>query len=111
VVRELGCAARVDDTHVGVHVDVGVGTLTGTVASYADKLAAQDAVHRVAGGLEVANSLHVQVPGSLERTDTAMAQAARHRPLGGGGMPGRSAATAEIMDHHPMSLHLRWLQT
>ena len=96
-----------DDTLVGVHVDQGVGTLTGTVASYAEKLAAQDAVHRVAGVLDVANDIHVQVPGSLERTDTAIAQTARHRPLGGGGMPSRSAAAAAIMDHHPMSLSLR----
>ena len=78
VLRELGWDSRVDDTHVGVKVDQGVVTLTGTVASYAEKLAAQEAVHRVTGALDVANDIRVKVPGSLERTDTEIAQAVRH---------------------------------
>ncbi|HEY7495852.1 MAG TPA: BON domain-containing protein, partial [Candidatus Tectomicrobia bacterium] len=35
VLRELRWDSRVDDTEVGVEVDQGVVTLTGTVASYA----------------------------------------------------------------------------
>jgi osmotically-inducible protein OsmY len=78
VLRELGWDSRVDDTHVGVAVDQGVVTLTGTVASYAGKLAAQDAAHRVTGVLDVANDLRVEIPLSLGRTDTQIAQAVRH---------------------------------
>ena len=47
VLRELRWDSRVDETEVGVEVDQGVVTLTGTVASYPKKLAAQAAAHRV----------------------------------------------------------------
>ncbi len=78
VLRELRWDSRVDDTEVGVEVDQGVVTLTGTVASYAKKLAAQAAAHRVTGVLDVANDIRVKVPGSEGRTDTEIAQAVRH---------------------------------
>jgi osmotically-inducible protein OsmY len=77
VLRELRWDSRVEETEVGVEVDQGVVTLTGTVASYAKKLAAQEAAHRVAGVLDVANDMHVKIPGGLERTDTEIAQAVR----------------------------------
>ena len=78
VLRELRWDSRVDDTEVGVEVDQGVVTLTGTVASYAKKLAAKGAAHRVTGVLDVADDIRVKVPGSLGRTDTEIAQAVRH---------------------------------
>jgi osmotically-inducible protein OsmY len=78
VLRELHWDSRVDDTEVGVEVDQGVVTLTGTVESYAKKLAAQAAAHRVRGVLDVANDIRVKVPGSPGRTDTEIAQAVRH---------------------------------
>jgi osmotically-inducible protein OsmY len=62
---------------VGVEVDSGVVTLTGTVNSYAKRVAAQEAAHRVGGVLDVANEIHVNVPGMLERTDTEIALAVR----------------------------------
>ncbi len=55
-----------------------VVTLTGTVSSWAKRLAAQEAAHRVAGVLDVANDIQVKPPGSLARTDTEVAQAVRH---------------------------------
>ena len=76
--RELSWDSRVDDTHVGVAVDQGVVTLTGTVANYAAKLAAQAAAHRVPGVLDVANDLRVEIPVPLGCTDTEIAQAVRH---------------------------------
>jgi len=76
--HELGWDSRVDDTSVSVAVDQGVVTLTGTVASYAAKLAAQDAAHRVPGVLDVANDLYVEIPVPLGCTDTEIAQAVRH---------------------------------
>jgi osmotically-inducible protein OsmY len=77
VLRELRWDTRVEETEVGVEVDKGVVTLTGTVSSYAKKLAAQEAAHRVSGVLDVANDIQVKVPGSLGRTDTEIAQAVR----------------------------------
>ena len=77
VLRELRWDTRVEETEVGVEVDQGVVTLTGTVASYAKKLAAQEAAHRVTGVLDVANDIQVRMPGSLAHTDTELARAVR----------------------------------
>ena len=63
VLRELHWDTRVDETDVGVEVDRGVVTLTGTVDSYVKQLAAQQAAHRVTGVLDVANDMHVKIPG------------------------------------------------
>jgi osmotically-inducible protein OsmY len=77
VIRELGWDTRVEATDIGVEVHAGVVTLTGAVSSWAKKLAAQDAAHRVAGVLDVANDIEVRIPGAAGRTDTEIAQAVR----------------------------------
>ena len=77
VQRELEWDSRVTATAVGVEVEQGVVTLTGTVASYPQRLAAQEAAHRVAGVLDVANDLQVKPLTSHERTDSEIAQAVR----------------------------------
>jgi osmotically-inducible protein OsmY len=77
VLEELKWDSRVDETEVGVQVAAGVVTLTGTVPSWAKRLAAQEAAHRVIGVLDVANDISVKVPGGLARTDTEIAQAVR----------------------------------
>ena len=77
VYRELRWDSRVDETEVGVEVDGGIVTLTGTVDSYAKKLAAREAAHRVLGVLDVADNVHVKWPGSAEHTDTEIARAVR----------------------------------
>ncbi|WP_218082754.1 BON domain-containing protein [Anthocerotibacter panamensis] len=78
VLQELKWDTRIGETEVGVEVDLGVVTLTGTVDSYAKKLAALESAHRVAGVLDVANDIEVKIPGSLGRTDTDIAQAVRN---------------------------------
>jgi len=77
VLEELKWDSRVDETEVGVQVDGGVVTLTGTVTSWAKRLAAQEAARRVIGVLDVANDIKVKVPGGVARTDTEIAQAVR----------------------------------
>ena len=78
VLSELRWDTRVKETDVGVEVDAGVVTLTGTVSSWAKRMAAQEAAHRVSGVLDVANDIQVKVPGSAGRTDTEIASAVRH---------------------------------
>lgn len=78
VLRELKWDTRVEETEVGVTVEQGIVTLTGTLSSYARKLAAQEATHRVFGVLDVANDIQVRVPGSVGRTDAEVAQAIRN---------------------------------
>jgi osmotically-inducible protein OsmY len=77
VLRELSWDPRVQETEVGVEVDRGVVTLTGTVISWAKRAAAQEAAHRVQGVLDVANDIKVKLPGDFVRTDTDIAQAVR----------------------------------
>ena len=77
VIEELKWDSRVDETEVGVQVAAGVVTLTGTVTSWAKRVAAQEAARRVIGVLDVANDLKVKAAGGFSRTDTEIAQAVR----------------------------------
>jgi hypothetical protein len=57
VLEELKWDSRVDETEVGLQVAGGVVTLTGTVTSWAKRVAAQEAARRVIGVLDVANDI------------------------------------------------------
>jgi osmotically-inducible protein OsmY len=81
VLEELKWDSRVDETEVGVEVDKGVVTLTGTVTGWAKRSAAEEAARRVIGVLDVANDIKIKVPGALTRTDTEIAQAVRHEKI------------------------------
>jgi len=63
---------------IGVAVKDGVVTLTGTVNSYFEKWAAERAAKRVFGVKGLAVELEVKLPGSSERTDADIAQAAEN---------------------------------
>lgn len=77
VLDELRWDSHVKETDVGVEVDGGVVTLTGTVASYAEKIAALDATYRVTGVVDVANDVVVHTPLDDTPTDTDVAHAVR----------------------------------
>ena len=76
VLDELRWEPGVKATDIGVTVKDGVVTLEGTVDSYAEKWAAEEAVKRLPGVKAVAMDIEVKIPGSNERTDTDIAQAA-----------------------------------
>jgi osmotically-inducible protein OsmY len=78
VTDELKWDSRVTETDIGVEVHDGIVALTGTVDSWAELVGAQEAAHRVVGVLDVANDIHVKLPGSSERNDTDISQAVRH---------------------------------
>jgi len=78
VLRELKWDTRVEETDVGVEVDDGVVTLSGTVSSWGKRHAAAEAAHRLRGVLDVANDITVKVPGTPGRTDTEIAHAVRN---------------------------------
>jgi len=61
---------------IGVGVQDGVTTLSGYVASYAEKWAAERAAERVSGVTAVVNNLDVRIPSSFLRTDEEIAAAA-----------------------------------
>jgi osmotically-inducible protein OsmY len=77
VLQELKWDPRVDETEVGVQLKNRVVTLTGKISSYGKKQAASQAAHRVAGVLDVANDLEVEIPDKDRPSDTQIAQAVR----------------------------------
>lgn len=78
VIRELKWDSRIDWASINVEVNDAVATLTGAVPSYAQKIAAQDAAHRVAGVLDVANDIEVAPLDRFMRTDSEIAGAVRN---------------------------------
>ena len=88
VLDELEWEPSIDAAEIGVAAHDGVVTLTGTVKSYSEKLAAERAAKRVQGVKAVANDIEVRLPGTAERTDSDIARAAvdalKWRTLGAG---------------------------
>ena len=78
IMRELKWDSRIPWASIVVGVSDGVVTLTGVASSYAQKIAAQEATHRVAGVLDVANDIDVNPVDSFMRTDTEIASAVRN---------------------------------
>lgn len=76
VEMELNWEPSVNAAEIGVAAKAGVVTLTGNVASYWHKVAAERAAMRVAGVRAVVNELEVRLPTSSERTDEDIARAA-----------------------------------
>jgi osmotically-inducible protein OsmY len=78
VMEELRWEPRISDPDaIGVAVRDGAVTLTGSVPSYAGKLAAAQAAERVYGVKAVANDLKVKLPGT-PRDDADIATAIAH---------------------------------
>ena len=77
ILRELKWDSRISWASINVEVNDAVATLTGSVVSYAQKTAAQEAAHRVAGVLDVANDIEVNPHDDFVRSDTEIARAVR----------------------------------
>ena len=77
ILRELRWDSRVSWASISVEVNNAVATLTGSVLSYAQKVAAQEAAHRVAGVLDVANDIQVNPLDNFVRSDTEIARTVR----------------------------------
>jgi osmotically-inducible protein OsmY len=78
ILRELKWDSRISWASINVEVTDGVVTLAGTVPSYAQKIAAQKAAHRVGGVLDVANDIEVRPIDRFSRTDSEIAGAVRN---------------------------------
>jgi osmotically-inducible protein OsmY len=76
VLDELGWDPSVDTAAIGVTARDGVVTLTGTVRSYSEKVAAGRVTERVLGVRAIANDLEVRPVGTGQRTDADIARAA-----------------------------------
>jgi osmotically-inducible protein OsmY len=73
---QLDWDPRFDSQGIGVAVKDGVVALSGHVASYADRWAAQDAAQSVAGVKAIANELAVDLAFDAQQTDPQIAEAA-----------------------------------
>lgn len=76
ILEELRDEPSVDAAQIGVAVDKGIVSLTGTVGTYAEKLLAEDTVKRVFGVRAVANDITVKLREAHARTDPEIAKAA-----------------------------------
>lgn len=74
VLAELEWDPRLDASNVGVATVDGIVTLTGQVKTYPERVSAEEAVKRVSGAKGVANDIKVSLPGSLQLSDTQLAQ-------------------------------------
>lgn len=79
VLAELGWEPSVTAAHIGVSASNGVVTLTGHVASYAEKNAAETAARRVKGVMAIAEEIEVALPFETIRTDEDIAAAVIER--------------------------------
>jgi osmotically-inducible protein OsmY len=69
IMDELEFEPRVHAAHIGVAVKDGVVTLNGHVGSYAEKLAAEQAVKRVKGVKAIAEEIDVRFPEDKKTAD------------------------------------------
>jgi osmotically-inducible protein OsmY len=76
IIDELDFEPSIDSANVGVAVENGVVTLSGHVASYAEKIAAERAVQRVKGVKAIAQEIEVRYPDQAKRSDDEIAQRA-----------------------------------
>jgi len=76
VLDELNFWPSVNAAHIGVTAKDGVVTLTGQVAHYTEKSAAEDSAKGVYGVKGIANDIVVETPGSFKRTDQDITEAA-----------------------------------
>jgi osmotically-inducible protein OsmY len=74
VVDEIGWDRGIAGEGIAVCVSGGVVTLRGTVASYAEKIAARRATERIIGVRSVLDDLRVVLPPTDQRTDTDLAR-------------------------------------
>lgn len=76
VLEELNYEPSLDASNIAVMAKDGVVTLTGHVASYAEKLAAERATWRVHGVKAIAQDIEVELPGGKKLGDDDIARRA-----------------------------------
>jgi osmotically-inducible protein OsmY len=76
VLDELAWQPNIDETQIGVIVENGVVTLTGTLDSYAKKIAAEKAVKGVKGVRAIAEDIEVKYGTEYKKSDKEIAKAA-----------------------------------
>ncbi|WP_193090607.1 BON domain-containing protein [Advenella sp. FME57] len=76
VIDELSFEPSIDDADIGVAVENGIVTLSGHVASYAEKITAERATQRVKGVRGIAQEIEVRFPSDSKTADDQIAERA-----------------------------------
>jgi osmotically-inducible protein OsmY len=76
IIDELDFEPSINAAHIGIAAEKGVVTLTGHVGSYAEKIAAEDAVKRIKGVKAIAQEIEVRYPSAERRSDDEIAKRA-----------------------------------
>ena len=76
VYEELKWDSRINEGDIGVSTSNGMVTLSGTIPTFAEKWAAEEAACKVSGVTAVINKIDVKLPGTIEKDDQDIAQAA-----------------------------------
>ena len=76
IVAELKWDPSVRESRIGIIVNDGIVTLTGTAEVWAEKSAAERATQRVSGVRAIANEIEIGLPPNAQRSDTDIAGAA-----------------------------------
>jgi osmotically-inducible protein OsmY len=76
VLNELLWEPKLRAAQIGVTANNGIVTLSGYASNYLEKKAAEEAALRVAGVAGLAEDIEIKIPGSSERSDTDIAEAA-----------------------------------
>lgn len=74
VIAELEYDPSIDAANIGVAVKEGVVTLTGHVANYSEKVAAERAVRRVKGVRAIAEEIEIRLPSEKKTSDDEIAR-------------------------------------
>lgn len=74
--EELKWDSRITEGDIGVSVKDGIVMLSGTIPSFAEKWAAEEAAHKVVGVTAVVNKIEVKLSNLHERDDQDIAEAA-----------------------------------
>jgi osmotically-inducible protein OsmY len=74
IIAELEYDPSIEATNIGVAVKEGVVTLTGHVASYSEKVAAENAVRRVKGVRAIAEEIEIRLPRQKKTSDDEIAR-------------------------------------
>lgn len=78
VLAELKWDPRIQSNEIGVTAKDGAVTLTGTVETYSEKLAAERAAKRVKGVRAIAENIEVRLPTQMRTTDEGIAERTAH---------------------------------
>lgn len=76
IYEELKWDSRINEGDIGVSVDNGIVTLSGTIPTYAEKWAAEEATQKVAGVTAVVNKIDVKLASMHVRDDQDIARSA-----------------------------------